>query len=108
LGIGMHRAFPLDLLPSGLTRHAPGAGRRRRIAQPAALGAGLQAEVVGGAMLEVHDILDIEIVDAQPHAEILAFDRHRCSPYQPLRMTIDDAVAGLAQPRLALTSTSLT
>ncbi len=42
--------------------------------------------------------------------EIVAVDAwHRSvSLYQPLRMTIDDAVAGLAQPRLALTSTSLT
>src|SRR5207248_645287 len=108
LGIGMHRPLPFDLFPGGLARHAPRAGRRRRVAQPAAFCASLQVEVVGGAMLEVLDILDIEIVDAQPHAEILPFDCHRCSPYQPLRMTIDDAVAGLAQPRLALTSTSLT
>src|ERR1051325_3405113 len=109
LCIGMHRAFSLDFLPDRLARHAPRAGGRRRIAQPVALGAGLQVEIMRGAMLEIFDILDIEIVDAQPHAEILSFDWHDLFPFhQPLRMTIDDAVAGLAQPRLALTSTFLT
>src|SRR6185437_7475023 len=109
LCIGMHRAFSLDFLPDRLARHAPRAGGRRRIAQPVALGAGLQVEIMRGAMLEILDILDIEIVDAQPHAEIVSFDWHDLFPFhQPLRMTIDDAVAGLAQPRLALTSTFLT
>jgi hypothetical protein len=28
-------------------------------------------------VLEIFDVLDIEVVDAQPHAEILSFDRHR-------------------------------
>jgi hypothetical protein len=34
-----------------------------------------------GAMLEIFEILDVEIIDAQPHAEILTFDCHRRFPF---------------------------
>ena len=43
LGVGMHRAFPIDLLPCRLTRHAPRAGGGRRIAQPTAGCAGARS-----------------------------------------------------------------
>jgi hypothetical protein len=33
-------------------------------------------EIVRRAVLEIFDVLDIEVVDAQAHAEVLAFDRH--------------------------------
>src|SRR5204863_10059514 len=52
LGIGMHRAFPFDLLPCRLTRHAPRAGGRGRIAQSAAARTGLQVVVMRHAVLE--------------------------------------------------------
>ena len=100
-------------------------------------------KIVLGAVAEIFEVLDIEIVDGEPHAHVFAANWHFLSPltafcrhsrergnpginarhfpwtrvffgatktscYQPRRMTIDEAVAGLAQPRLALTSTSLT
>src|SRR5581483_10829147 len=105
LAVGMHRALALDRLPGRFPSHAPRAGRRRGIAELAAVVARLQVEAVLGAVLEIRDVLDIEVVDVEVHAKILAVDRHLSSPYaQPRRMTIDDAVAGLAQPRLAVTS----
>ena len=65
-------------------------------------------EIVLRAMAEIFEVLDIEIIDSERHAEIFAANCHVLSPPQPRRMTIDEAVDGLAQPRLALTSTFLT
>ena len=65
-------------------------------------------EVVLGAMAEIFQVLDVEIVDSEPHAQIFGANSHDLSPSQPRRMTIEEAVDGLAQPRLALTSTFLT
>src|SRR6185312_917397 len=75
LGVGMHRAFALDLFPARLARHAPRASCGRWITQPAAIVAGLQVEIVLGTVLEVRDVLDIEVVNAQPHAHVVAVDR---------------------------------
>src|SRR5258708_37393181 len=81
LGVGMHRALALDLLPGRFATHAPRARGGRRVAEAAALVAGLQVEIVRGAMLEVFDVLDIEIVEPQVHAHVVAVDGcHLTSP----------------------------
>ncbi len=108
LGVGMHRTLPFDLLPARFERRTPWAGGGRRVAQPAAPGAGLQMEIVIGAVPEIFEVLNVEIVESEPHAQIFGANSHACSPSQPRRMTIEEAVDGLAQPRLALTSTFLT
>ena len=108
LAVGMHRPPAFDLFPSRLEGGAPRAGGGRRITQSAALRASLQMKIVLGAMAEIFEVLDIEIVDSESHAQIFGANRHCLSPSQPRRMTIDEAVDGLAQPRLALTSTFFT
>src|SRR6516165_5298850 len=99
-------------------------------------------EVVLRAMAEIFEVLDVEVVDSEPHAQIFGANSHLISPsilfrhsresgnpgprvqafaldprlrggdetgpFQPRRMTIEEAVDGLAQPRLALTSTFVT
>jgi hypothetical protein len=60
-------------------------------------------ELVRRAMLEVGEVLDVELVDRQRHAEIGGLDRHDFLPY-PRRMTMAEPVPGLAQPRLAESS----
>ena len=113
LGIGMHRALALDLLPGRFERRAPWAGGGRRIAQPAASGAGLQMEIVRRAVAEIFEVLVSRSARLQRHARDIGLNSWplSCSPFaaaQPRRMTIDEAVDGLAQPRLAVTSTFLT
>ena len=56
--IGVHRALALDLPPLRFKRHAPWAGGGRRIAQPAAAGAGLQVEIMRRAVAEIVEVLD--------------------------------------------------
>src|ERR1700730_17149602 len=150
LAVGMHRPLSLDLSPRRFQCCTPWAGGGRGVAQPATLRAGLQMEIVLRAMTEIFEVLDIEIIDSERHAEIFAANSHFVPPStfprhsresgnpglrsssgrplfmpgagsgpppargdkavscQPRRMTIDEAVDGLAQPRLALTSTFLT
>src|SRR5260370_26790376 len=72
----MHRPLPFDLLPSRLERGAPRTGGGWRIAQPAALRAGLQMKIVLRAMAEIFDVLDVEIVDREPHTQIFGANSH--------------------------------
>src|SRR6185312_2364769 len=107
LGIGMDGAASLDLGPARRRIGAPRAGGGRRVAQQAALGAGLQMEIMRGAMPEILEVLAVELADVERHVEILGFDGHGRSP-QPRRITMAEPVPGIAQPRLALSSASLT
>ena len=61
-----------------------------------------------GAIAEILQVLGIKLADIERHAEILGFDGHPSVPRQPRRMTMAEPVPGIAQPRLAVTSTSLT
>src|SRR6516162_2091863 len=80
LAIGMYRPFSFDPSPGRLETCAPGAGGGRRIAQPAALRAGLQVKIMLGAVVEIFGVLDVEIVDSEPHPQIFAANRHFVSP----------------------------
>src|SRR5262249_18512757 len=108
LDIGMHRAAALDRDPPRIGVGAPRTCRGRRITQQAAAGAGLKVKIVLGAVPEILQVLAIKLADVERHAEILGFDRHRSVPPQPRRMPIAEPVPGIAQPRLAVTSTSFT
>ena len=62
-------------------------------------------EIVLRAVLEVGQVLDLEIVDVERHAEIGGLDSHDIVPSaQSRRMTMAEPVPGMAQPRLAVTS----
>src|SRR5689334_16008980 len=80
LTVGMHRPLPLDLSPRRFQCCAPWAGGGRRVTQPAALRAGLQMEIVLRAMTEIFEVLDIEIIDSERHAEIFAANSHFVPP----------------------------
>ena len=108
-GIGVHRALALDPRPGRLGMGTERAAGGRRVAQQTAGIAALQVEVVRRAVLEVLEVLDVEIVDLERHAEIGRADGHGAIlPQAPRRMTIAEPVPGIAQPRLALTSTFFT
>ena len=61
----------------------------------------LQGDYLGMALTV--DELDIEIVQSERHAKVVALHRHHA-----LRITMADPVPGIAHPRLAVNSTSLT
>ena len=71
-------------------------------------------EIMRRAVAEIVEVLMVEIRQLQRHPEIGGLNSGiflfsvLFSAAQPRRMTIDEAVDGLAQPRLALTSTFLT
>src|SRR5262249_7494960 len=95
--------------PCGFGAGAPRAGRGGGVAQQMAMRAALQAKIVCRAVLEVGEVLNVEILKGERHAEIVGLVRH-CQPpaIQPRRMTMADPVPGMAQPRLALTWQSFT
>src|SRR6185437_1009396 len=80
LGVGMDGTAAFDRHPFGFGAGAPWTGRGGRITHQTAGGASLQMKVVCGAMLEVRQVLDVEIVDVERHAEIVGLDSHRAVP----------------------------
>src|SRR5689334_1299707 len=102
LAVGMHRALAFDFFPSRLQGCAPWARGGRRVAQPAALRAGLQVEIVLRAMTKIFEVLDIEIIDSERHAEIFAANSHFFSPSTFLRHSRKSENPGLQSSRVAL------
>jgi hypothetical protein len=76
LAVGMHRPPPLDFPPARIECGTPRAGSGWRVAQSAALGAGLQVKVVLGAVAKIFEVLDVEIVDGEPHPKVFAANSH--------------------------------
>jgi hypothetical protein len=71
LGIGMHGASALDRHPLRIQLSAPRAGSRRRVTEQLARGASLQAEIMFRTVGEIVEVLMVEIIDLERHAEIV-------------------------------------
>ena len=112
LGVAVHGSLARNGGPDRLGMAAPGAAGGRRVAQQVAGGAALQVEVVRRAVSEIGEVLVIERLDPEAHAEIVAVDGHGFAgsgqgAAQPAGRGAASASAAIASSRISASTSRL-